>query len=287
MNWIDGMVKKSNFNIERTEEILFSEDPKLAEKFRRLCEIIRDYESCVVAFSGGVDSSLLAFLSHHLLNRSLSVTCDSPTLSRRELSEAKNFAKRYNLNLRIISYNELDDENFVRNDDNRCFYCKDGLFELLNEIKEKEGYNWIIDGSNYDDLDDYRPGLKACSKNHVKSPLIQAKMGKWDIRAVSKVLALPTWNKPQMACLSSRFPKNDPITEEGLRQVEEAEIMVKELGYKDVRVRLHGDIARIEIGKNEVIDLQKLKDLVPRIKELGFSYVALDLEGYRTGSLNQ
>lgn len=279
--------KNNEFNIENVQKKLLSENPELAGKLSKLCEVIKNYESAVAAFSGGVDSSLLAFLAHHLLEKSICVTADSPSLPRRELSEAKNFAKMYDLNHRIISYNELDNGNFVRNDENRCFFCKDGLFQVLNEIKVKEGYKWIIDGSNFDDLDDYRPGLRACSKNDVKSPLVEAKMGKQDIRVVSKALALPTWDKPQMACLSSRFPRNNPITEEGLRRIEMAESAVKELGYKDVRVRIHGEIARIEIGKDEIIDLHKLKDLVPKIKELGFKYVALDLEGYRIGSLNE
>jgi uncharacterized protein len=279
--------KSNEINIECAQKKLLSEDPELAGKFSRLCETLKDYESGVVAFSGGVDSSLLAYLAHNLLKNSICVTANSPTLPRSELSEAKNFAKMYNLNHRIISYNELDNRNFVRNDENRCFFCKDGLFQVLNEIKEEEGYNWIMDGSNFDDIDDYRPGLRACSENDVKSPLIEAKMGKQDIRVTSKVLALPTWDKPQMACLSSRFPRNNPITDEGLTKVEKAESVLKEMGYRDVRVRIHGEIARIEIGKDEKNDLQKLKDLVPKIKELGFKYVALDLEGYRTGSLNE
>jgi uncharacterized protein len=279
--------KNNTFNIENAQKKLLSEDPELADKFSMLCEVIKTYESAVVAFSGGVDSSLLAYLVYHLLEKSICVTANSPTLPRSELSEAKNFAKMYNLNHIIISHNELEDKKFVRNDKDRCFFCKDGLFQELNDLKVKEGYNWIIDGSNFDDLDDYRPGLRACSKNDVKSPLIEAEMGKQDIRVVSKALALPTWDKPQMACLSSRFPRNNPITEEGLSKVEKAESTLKEMGYRDVRVRIHGEIARIEIGKDEKNDLQKLKDLVPKIKELGFKYVALDLEGYRTGSLNE
>jgi uncharacterized protein len=280
-------VKNKELNIEKAQKKLLGEDPELAGKFSRLCEVMKTYESAVVAFSGGVDSSLLAYLTNHLLEKSISVTADSPTLPRSELSEAKKFARMYNLNHRIISYNELDNGNFVRNDEERCFFCKDGLFKVLSDIKKKEGYKWVIDGSNFDDLDDYRPGFKACSENDVKSPLIEAEMGKQDIRVVSKALALPTWDKPQMACLSSRFPRNSPITEEGLSKVEKAESALKDMGYRDVRVRIHGEIARIEIGKDEIIDLQKLNGLVPKIKEFGFKYVALDLEGYRTGSLNE
>ncbi|UCG71192.1 MAG: ATP-dependent sacrificial sulfur transferase LarE [Thermoplasmata archaeon] len=268
-------------------ELLKKEDPDLEKKFRKLCDIMKGYEGGVIAFSGGVDSSLLAFLGHHLLSKSLAVTADSPTLPRSELSEAEKFAKLYDINHRIISHNELEDPRFVKNDEQRCFFCKDGLFAVLNEIREKEGYDHVIDGSNFDDLDDFRPGREAAKENKVRSPLIQAELGKRDIRAISKALNLPTWDKPQMACLSSRFPRNMNINEEDLKKVEEAENAVKELGYKDVRVRIHGDLARIEIGGDEDIDLKELKELVPKIKELGFKYVSLDLEGYRTGSLNE
>ena len=151
----------------------------------------------------------------------------------------------------------------------------------------EEGYDCIFDGSNFDDLDDYRPGREAAKKNNIKSPLLESGMGKEDIRKVSKALGLPTWDKPQMACLSSRFPRNTKISEEDLKRVEEAEEIIKALGYRDVRVRLHGDMARIEIGGKEQVDLDKLRSVVPKIKSLGFRYVALDLEGYRMGSLNE
>jgi uncharacterized protein len=283
------MEREDNFDIQikEAEKLLGKEDPILPKKFRRLRDIIRECKSGVIAFSGGVDSSLLAYLCHNLLSISLFVTADSPTLPRNELDDAINFAKRYKLNHRIISYNELKDENFVKNDEKRCFYCKDGLFRILNAIRENEGYNCVIDGSNHDDLDDYRPGREAAEKNDVLSPLMEAELGKKEIREISKALALPTWDKPQMACLSSRFPRNVRINEDDLRRVEKAENAIKELGYKDVRVRIHGDIARIEIGKGEDIDLEELMALVPKIKKLGFKYVTLDLEGYRTGSLNE
>jgi uncharacterized protein len=182
---------------------------------------------------------------------------------------------------------ELDDDNFVKNDGLRCFYCKDGLFKTLETIRISEQYNCIIDGSNYDDLSDYRPGREAAEKNHVKSPLIEAKLGKEEIRTVSELLGLPTWDKPQMACLSSRFPKDTPITHDNLNRIEKAEVMVKDLGYRDVRVRFHGDLAKIEIGIKENLDIVKLRAIVPKIKELGFKYVTLDLEGFRSGSLNE
>jgi uncharacterized protein len=271
---------------ENTQKKLSDIDPNLADKFVNLCSIIKGYKNGVVAFSAGVDSSLLAYLCHMIMVKDLSVTADSPTLPRRELTEAIEFATVNQLNHRIISYNELDDERFAENDERRCFYCKDGLFGILEDIRKKEGYNFVIDGSNFDDMDDYRPGREAAKKNLVKSPLLEAELNKKEIRTISRALGLRTWDKPQMACLSSRFPRNTPITNENLKRVEKAEELVKGLGFHDVRVRFHDNLAKIEIGSKEEIDLKRLKSIVPEIKKLGFKFVTLDLEGFRSGSLN-
>jgi uncharacterized protein len=222
-----------------------------------------------------------------IMTKELSVTADSPTLARRELSEAIKFAQEYRLNHRIISYNELGDKRFAENTERRCFYCKDGLFGILEDIRMEEGYKFVVDGSNFDDLDDFRPGREAVHKNRVKSPLLEAEMRKEDIRMVSRALGLPTWDRPQMACLSSRFPKYTPITREDLARVESAEEILKDLGFFDVRVRFYRDLAKIEIGSHEEIDLKRLRKIVPEFKELGFKYVTLDLEGFRSGSLNE
>jgi uncharacterized protein len=280
---------KENWDIiyEKIYGQLVRYDPTLADKFQRLCKIIREYQSGVVAFSGGVDSSLLAYLCHMIMIKELSVTADSPTLPRRELTEAIEFAQINTLNHRIISYNELDDDRFVKNDKRRCFYCKDGLFGSLEDIRIKEGYNYVIDGSNYDDLDDFRPGRKAAKKHDVKSPLLEAELKKEEIRIVSKALGLLTWDKPQMACLSSRFPRDTPITNEDLKRIEKAEELLKDLGFHDVRVRFYGDLARIEIGAEEEIELKGLRTVVPKFKKLGFKYITLDMEGFRSGSLNE
>ena len=272
---------------EGTIRQLEKDDPEIVDKFRKLCSILSEYQSGVIAFSGGVDSSLLAYLCHMILEKELSVTADSPTLPRRELAEAIEFAQINHLNHRIISYNELDDDRFAKNDKRRCFYCKDGLFCNLEDIRKTEGYNFLIDGSNHDDLDDFRPGREAAKKNKVKSPLLKAQLGKEEIRIISRALGLFTWDKPQMACLSSRFPRDTPITDEDLMRVEKAEEMVKELGFHDVRVRFYGDLAKIEIGVNEEIGLSALRCLVPEFKKLGFKYVTLDLQGFRSGSLNE
>jgi len=273
--------------IKKTEKSLNKENPDLGKKFGKLMDLIKEYKSGIVAFSGGGDSSLLALLGHHLLVKSLCVTADSPTLPRSELSEAKKFAKQYHLDHRVVLYNELEDENFVKNDEKRCFICKNGLFKILNDIKEREGYDCVMDGSNFDDLNDFRPGRKAAEKNNVISPFEEAELGKEEIRIISRKLDLSNWDKPQMACLSSRFPRNVRINKEDLKKVERAEELIKKVGYKDVRVRFHNEIARIELGRDEKIDLNKLRNLVPKIKKLGFKYITLDLEGYRTGSLNE
>lgn len=274
-------------DIQKILEILSEKNPILAKKFQKLCDVIQNCNDSIIAFSGGVDSSLLAYLSFLLLDKSLCIIADSPTLPRSELEDARKFAEKFNLNLYVISHNELEDKRFVKNDEKRCFYCKDGLFKIINEIKEKEGYDCVFDGSNFDDLDDFRPGRKAAMENEIKSPFVEAELGKEDIRVLSKVSGLPTWDKPQMACLSSRFPRNHPINEDDLKKIEMAEEAVKKLGFRDVRVRIHGEVARIEIGRKEKIDIEELRSLVPEIKELGFKHVTLDLEGYRTGSLNE
>lgn len=262
-------------------------NPELARKFSGLCENIQGYDTALVAFSGGADSALLAFLGSRLLDRCLCVIADSPTIPRDELAGAGAFAETHGLELKIIRHNELDDPQFRRNDRDRCFHCKNGLFNVMSDIMEKEGLDAVFDGSNFDDLDDYRPGRRAAELNHVRSPLLESGLGKADIRDISQILGLGTWDKPQMACLSSRVPYDTGITEEILARIERAEKIVRNLGYIDVRVRFHGDTARIELGQDEDIDLMALRNAAGNIRGLGFKYVVLDLEGYRTGSLNE
>ena len=278
-HWQDIFSKEHN--------ILMEIDTKLASKFAKLCEVIQNHKSALVAFSGGTDSALLAFLGNKLLDRCLCITADSPTISKKELSDASAFASLHNLEFRIIQRNELDNQLFCVNDTERCFYCKDDLLKLLAGLMNKENLEAIFDGSNFDDLGDFRPGRRAVELNNAESPLMEAKLGKPDIRLISKSLGLSTWEKPQMACLASRFPYGTGIDEDKLASIEKAEGLVRNLGYRDVRIRYHGDIARIELGKDEQIDLNELRKLVPDIKKLGFKYIALDMEGYRTGSLNE
>lgn len=281
------MARKWQDKFSKECEALKQEDLGLAGKFDELCEIISGFGSALVAFSGGTDSALLAYLSNKLLDRCLCVTAKSPTISETELSDAVSFAGRHDLEFRMIDHSELDDASFCANDRQRCFYCKDGLFKVLGQLMEAEGLKVVFDGSNHDDLDDYRPGRKAAQDNNVRSPLLEAGLGKPDIRKLSHIFGLETWEKPQMACLASRIPYGSEITLEKLASIEKAEELVKGLGYRDVRVRHHGDMARIEIGGGEAIDIVKLRELVPDIKKLNFKYVTLDIEGYRTGSLNE
>lgn len=286
---VGGSVVMLNWREQFAEnyERLSREDRETAKKFLVLCEFIKQVKSAVVAFSGGTDSALVSFIASKTLDKHLAITADSPTMPEGELKFARRFAERHGINHRIIKYNELENRNFVANNKDRCFYCKDGLFKALNEIKEREGYNTVFDGSNFDDLSDFRPGRRAGEHNNTLSPLIHAKLNKTEIRRISKLLGLETWDKAQNACLSSRIQYGEKITLEKLRVVDKAESLVKGLGHRDVRVRVHGEIARIEIGKAESINLERLKTIAPDIKRLGFKYVVLDLEGYRSGSLNE
>ena len=268
-------------------ELMRSKNSKLAMKFSKLCDFLDDYKSAIIAFSGGVDSSLISFLCSKLLDEHSCITADAPIFPDGELKDAIAFARCYHLNHRIIKHDVLNDPRFSMNDTNRCFYCKNGFFGELNEIKAKESYEVIFDGSNYDDLKDYRPGRKAAEKNGVKSPFIEVKLGKEEIRKISKLLGLHIWKKPKTTCLASRIPYGIEIEEELLKRIDRAEEILKSMGYQNVRVRFHGDVARIEIGRNEIVDLEKLRGVVPKIKNQGFKYATLDLEGYRTGSLNE
>ena len=262
-------------------------DPALAEKFDAACESISRYRTALVAYSGGTDSSLLAYLSSRLLDRCLCVLWDSWLVQRSDINAAKGFANEHDLELMILDYEVLDYASFQKNARDRCFICKNRLLEALNEIKDRQGLDVVFEGSNTDDLEDFRPGRKAVEQNKVKSPLMDAGLSKDDIRRISKYLGLETWDRPQNACLASRVPWGTDITVDMLATIEKAEEIVKAQGYRLVRVRHHGDLAKIEIGKDEDIDKETFRLIESKIKGLGFKYVVLDMEGYRTGSLNE
>lgn len=247
--------------------------------------------SVVVAFSGGVDSSFLLKVAHDVLGDGvLAVTATSATYPERELREAVEFAARHRIAHEVVHSEELDIEGFSQNPVNRCYLCKNELFTKLLDIAAKRNIKYVAEGSNYDDLGDYRPGLKAVAELGVVSPLREALLAKEEIRELSRNMGLDTWSKASFACLSSRFPYGQTITKEKLTMVDRAEQYLLDLGFKQVRVRHHGDIARIELVPEEAAAIYK-KGLADGIYEyfkgLGFTYAALDLKGYRTGSMNE
>lgn len=262
------------------------------EKLDRLKRIIRGLGSAVTAFSGGVDSSFLLKVASDVLpdEKLLAVTARSETYTEIEYREAKRFARCLGVRHKMIWTDELSLSNFKDNPSDRCYYCKKELFGKLRKIADEEGLAYILDGTNLDDLEDHRPGRKAAKELGVISPLIDAGLTKEDIRQLSKKFNLYTWDKPALACLASRFPYGERLSRKRLKIVEEAESYLRKLGFKNVRVRYHKTIARIEIGNNEIDSFLKdgmRQKVIKRLKKIGFIYVTLDLEGYRSGSMNE
>ena len=258
-------------------------------KMENLKDKLRRMGRVVIAFSGGVDSTFLVKVACEVLgNNVLAVTAASSTYPKTELEEAKRLARLIGVRHIIVNSEETEVENFKRNPPNRCYYCKKELFSRLKEIAKKEKINYVLDGTNYDDLTDFRPGMKALRELNIISPLKDAKLTKEDIRNLSKLMNLDTWDKPACACLASRFPYGIRITKERLDRVEKAEAVIRNLGIRQLRVRYHNEIARIEVNKKDMqLLLEHSDSIVKKFKELGFIYVTLDMEGYRTGSLNE
>jgi uncharacterized protein len=244
--------------------------------------------SVLVAYSGGVDSTFLMKIAHDTLgDKAVAVIASSETYPSAEVEDAKDLARDLGFRLISIHTDELESEAFARNAPDRCYHCKLELFGKLKEIAAKEGLAWIAHGANVDDLGDYRPGQRAAQELGVRAPLQEAGFTKAEIRELSKKLGLPTWDKPSLACLASRFPYGTRITPDELSKVDKAEQILRNLGFRQVRVRHHDTIARIEIESAEMPRLLDLREeIVSRFKELGYLYVTLDIEGYRTGSMN-
>ncbi len=261
------------------------------EKFSELKKIISRYGSLLVAYSGGVDSTFLLRTAKDVLGDNvLAVSALSETYVKEEFELAEKIAKEMGVRHLSVESSEVDIPQFRDNPPDRCYYCKYELFSLLKNIAEKEGIDFVADGTNYNDIkNDHRPGMKAAKELGIVSPLCEAKMNKEDIRYLSKKLGLETWDKPEMACLSSRFPYGTDITREKLTVIDEAERFLRGLGFNQLRVRHHGETARIELEEDALkrfLDDNLRKSVVEKLKSLGFKYVALDLEGYRRGSMN-
>lgn len=263
----------------------------LQEKYEVLKEYIKSLESVAVAFSSGVDSTFLLRVAHDVLgDQAIAVTARSCSFPERELNEAIAFAKENGIVHMIVDSEELEIEGFSENPINRCYLCKHELFSKMKEIAVKNGFREVVEGSNMDDLGDYRPGLTAIEELGVKSPLRHAELTKDEIRQLSKGMGLPTWEKQSFACLSSRFPYGQSITPQKLKMVDEAEQLLLDLGFRQVRVRHHDSLARIEIDENQfpIIMEKEIRERINnRFREIGFTYVSLDMTGYRTGSMNE
>ncbi len=260
-------------------------------KFASLKDVLAGMSSVVVAYSGGVDSALLAVAAHQTLGgRALAVTAKSPSLAPSELEAATSFASRLGFKHRVIETNELDRPEYRANGPSRCFFCKDELYTRLTAIASREGYDTVANGTNVDDLNDFRPGMEAARKYGVRSPLLEARLSKADIREVSRRMSLPTWDKPAQPCLSSRIPYGAPVSLEALGKIAAAEKYLRGLGIKELRVRHHGAVARIEVPPQDIPRLAAedvRSELAAHFRSIGYAYVALDLDGFRSGSLNE
>jgi uncharacterized protein len=261
------------------------------QKFDNLKDILKSMGKVLVAFSGGVDSTFLLKVAQDVLEENvLAVIASSATYPEREQQEALRIAENLKVRYKVIHTKELDDPHFRDNPPERCYFCKKELFSRLQDLAIQENIPHVCDGSNFEDTLDFRPGSKAAEELDVRSPLKEALLGKSEIRVLSKKLGLPTWDKPAMACLSSRFPYFTPIDNESLRQIDQAEEYLRNKGLSQLRVRHHGQMARIEIDPSDfslVMAKQTREEIVEALKKIGYLYITLDLAGYRTGSMNE
>jgi uncharacterized protein len=271
---------------------MFMSSDNLQSKYAILQSLIEEMESVAIGYSGGVDSTLLLKVAVDVLGENaVAMIGRSETYPTREFEEAVKIAESIGARYVVVNTEETDIIKFKENPVNRCYFCKTELFGKLEEIARREGLKWIADGTITDDVGDFRPGMKAKAENNVRSPLLEAGLSKAEVRELSKHLGLPTWDKPAFACLSSRFPYGMSITKENLTKIDNAETFLRDEGFRFFRVRFHDErTARIEVGPEEIsrlFDNDLRERLVAHLKQLGFTYVTLDLQGYRTGSMNE
>jgi len=269
---------------------LVVDEAAVAEKQERLLAGLRAMESVIVAYSGGADSAYLAWAAHQALGtRALAVTADSASLAESHKGYAEEFAREQGFRHEFIETHEFDNPDYVKNDRDRCFHCKDELFVRLEEVAQERGIAHVVYGVNVDDLGDYRPGQRAAKIHGAKAPLVDAGLTKVEIRELSRRAGLKTWDRPASACLSSRIPYGTPVTIQNVKTVDRGEEAIQALGFRQFRVRFHGDVVRLEIAREEMaraMTMEMAGEFTAIFKKLGFHYVTLDLEGYRQGSLN-
>jgi len=261
------------------------------EKQDRLFGVLRELDRVLVAYSGGADSAYLAWAAHQVLGtNAVAITADSASIPESHKRDAEAFVRQFGIPHEYIETHEFENPDYVKNDANRCFHCKDELFTRLEEIGRERGIPNIIYGVNADDLGDYRPGQNAAKQHKVKAPLVDAGLAKSEIRELSRIAGLPTWDRPAAACLSSRIPYGTPVTIQNIKTVERGEEELKALGFRQFRVRYHGELVRLEISRDELskaLTPEMARQFTTIFKALGFKYVTLDLEGYRQGAMNE